>query len=155
MVADALVLARETAEGKPVLDVGTGAGAPGLALALLRPDLRVTCGRTEDQARAFLRTVIGRSVGRERDGLAARGEEVLEADSARRRCRVEGDAAGGPLATLGAGLSARTVRSGSCSPKDAPPSHRVRIAARARLPLASHRRLAGGGPLPREAPAAV
>ena len=42
MLADALALAPRIAEGARVVDVGTGAGAPGLALALLRPDLETT-----------------------------------------------------------------------------------------------------------------
>lgn len=64
MLADALVLgAREpklvVAEGARVVDVGTGAGAPGLALALLRPDLRVTLVEPLSKRASFLRTVIG------------------------------------------------------------------------------------------------
>src|SRR5512143_3687914 len=42
MLGDAMMLAPKIAQGASVVDVGTGAGAPGLALAILRPDLRVT-----------------------------------------------------------------------------------------------------------------
>jgi 16S rRNA (guanine527-N7)-methyltransferase len=63
MVADALVLAPRIAPGSRVVDVGTGAGAPGLALALLRPDLRVTLVEPLNKRAAFLRTVVG-DVGR-------------------------------------------------------------------------------------------
>jgi 16S rRNA (guanine527-N7)-methyltransferase len=59
MLADALVLARHLPQGARLVDVGTGAGAPGLALALLRPDLRVTLIEPLGKRAAFLRTVIG------------------------------------------------------------------------------------------------
>jgi 16S rRNA (guanine527-N7)-methyltransferase len=41
------------------VDVGTGAGAPGLALAILRPDLDVTLVEPLPKRGAFLRTVLG------------------------------------------------------------------------------------------------
>lgn len=63
MLADAAVLEGRIEQGSRVVDVGTGAGAPGLALALLRPDLRVTLVEPIGKRASFLRTVIG-SVGR-------------------------------------------------------------------------------------------
>lgn len=59
MLADALVLAGKIPEGARVVDVGSGAGAPGLALALVRPDLRVTLVEPLAKRVAFLRTVLG------------------------------------------------------------------------------------------------
>ncbi len=59
MVADALVLSREIPEGSRVVDVGTGAGAPGLALALVRPDLALTLVEPLVKRVSFMRTVIG------------------------------------------------------------------------------------------------
>ncbi len=82
MLADALVLARREPslllpEGAAVVDVGTGAGAPGLALALLRPDLRVTLVEPLAKRVSFLRTVIG-TLGRTDIELRReRGEDVL------------------------------------------------------------------------------
>jgi 16S rRNA (guanine527-N7)-methyltransferase len=63
MLADALVLAPRIPGGSRVVDVGTGAGAPGLALALLRDDLRVTLVEPLAKRTSFLRTVVG-AVGR-------------------------------------------------------------------------------------------
>jgi 16S rRNA (guanine527-N7)-methyltransferase len=59
MLADAVVLARHIEAGARVVDVGTGAGGPALALAFLRPDLRVTLVELSEKRASFLRTVIG------------------------------------------------------------------------------------------------
>jgi 16S rRNA (guanine527-N7)-methyltransferase len=59
MLADALVLAGQLPERATLLDVGTGAGAPGLPLALIRPDLRVTLVEPLGKRASFLRMVIG------------------------------------------------------------------------------------------------
>jgi 16S rRNA (guanine527-N7)-methyltransferase len=76
MLADALVMSRSFAPGTRVLDVGTGAGAPGLALALMRPDLVVTLCEPLAKRASFLRTVIG-SLGRTDVTLVAkRGEDL-------------------------------------------------------------------------------
>ena len=63
MLADAMVLAPALGTGSSVVDVGSGAGAPGLAIAILRPDLRVTLCEPLGKRAAFLRSVIG-SLGR-------------------------------------------------------------------------------------------
>lgn len=63
MLTDARVLAEHVATGARVVDVGTGAGAPGLALAILRPDLAVTLVEPLQKRVSFLRTVVG-SIGR-------------------------------------------------------------------------------------------
>jgi 16S rRNA (guanine527-N7)-methyltransferase len=87
MVADALVLARLEGQGARVVDVGSGAGGPGLALALLRPDLRVTLVEPLQKRVAFLRTAAGHvlpvpgSAGSLSAGslkvVRARGEDLL------------------------------------------------------------------------------
>lgn len=61
LVADSLVLARRelVPEGAHLLDVGAGAGAPAIGLALVRPDVRVTMLEPIGKRVAFLRTVIG------------------------------------------------------------------------------------------------
>jgi 16S rRNA (guanine527-N7)-methyltransferase len=76
MLADAFFLAPRLPADARVVDVGTGPGAPGLALALLRPDLRVTLVEPLGKRAAFLRTVIGQV---ERAGVAierVRGEAL-------------------------------------------------------------------------------
>jgi 16S rRNA (guanine527-N7)-methyltransferase len=80
MVADALVLARLLPERQRVVDVGAGAGAPGLGLALMRPDLSVTMVEPLEKRVTFLRTVIGRAC-KDRPAplpvvIRARGEAV-------------------------------------------------------------------------------
>jgi 16S rRNA (guanine527-N7)-methyltransferase len=62
-LADALVLMERIPEHANVVDVGTGAGAPGLPLAVLRPDLRVTLVEPLAKRTAFLRTVL-ETIGR-------------------------------------------------------------------------------------------
>lgn len=59
MIADAIALAPKVADKARVVDVGCGAGAPGLALALVRPDLAVTLVEPLSKRVAFLRTVLG------------------------------------------------------------------------------------------------
>lgn len=61
LLADALVLAAAelTPPDSRFVDVGSGAGAPGLALALTRPDLRACLVEPLHKRVAFLRTVVG------------------------------------------------------------------------------------------------
>jgi 16S rRNA (guanine527-N7)-methyltransferase len=77
LLADAAVLAEGVPEGASLVDVGVGAGAPGLALALLRPDLRVTLCEPMTKRVSFLRTVVG-SLGRTDVALVGKRGEELE-----------------------------------------------------------------------------
>ncbi|WP_438025821.1 16S rRNA (guanine(527)-N(7))-methyltransferase RsmG [Sorangium sp. So ce233] len=84
MLADARLLSEHVPEGRRVVDVGTGAGAPGLPLALLRPDLDVTLVEPLQKRVAFLRTALGTLV---QQGVLpkaprverARGEDLVRA----------------------------------------------------------------------------
>lgn len=58
-VADAAVLAAADPRANGWVDVGSGAGAPGLPLAILRPELRLTLVEPRTKRVAFLRTVVG------------------------------------------------------------------------------------------------
>ncbi len=80
MLADALVLAPRFAPGARVIDVGTGAGAPGLPIAILRPDLRVTLVEPLQKRVAFLRTAIGSLAwtGARPEVIRGRGEDVTK-----------------------------------------------------------------------------
>jgi 16S rRNA (guanine527-N7)-methyltransferase len=60
-IADAAVIARSTppTQGERWVDVGSGAGAPALPLAVLRPDLALTLVEPKQKRAAFLRTAVG------------------------------------------------------------------------------------------------
>ena len=76
MLADAALLAKHIGPGVRIIDVGAGAGAPGLALALMRPDLEVTLVEPIAKRTSFLRTVIGTVRRTDVTILRDRGEAV-------------------------------------------------------------------------------
>ncbi len=59
--ADAMLLARfcDIPTDGRVIDVGTGAGFPGVPLALLRPDIHVTLMDASGKKTDFIRTALG------------------------------------------------------------------------------------------------
>lgn len=58
-IADAVVLAGAAEESQRWVDVGSGAGAPGIGLAVLRPDLDLTLVEPKQKRVAFLRSALG------------------------------------------------------------------------------------------------
>ena len=76
-LVDSLELAKLLNRGEEVLDVGTGGGVPGLVLAILRPDLKVTL---LDSVQKKIRAVseIIAALGLPVETVAARVEEHLE-----------------------------------------------------------------------------
>lgn len=56
---DAVVLAKGLPQNQSVIDVGAGAGAPSLPLALMRPDLHLTLLEPRRKRVAFMRTAVG------------------------------------------------------------------------------------------------
>jgi len=76
-VADAVQLAPLLRENEEVLDVGTGGGVPGVILAILRPDLKVSlCDSVRKKVRA-VEEMVGK-LGLEIPVYPVRGEELLE-----------------------------------------------------------------------------
>lgn len=76
MLADAALLATHVESGRTLVDVGSGAGAPGMALALLRSDLEVTLVEPMQKRAAFLRTTLGLLGRTSPKVLQRRGEEI-------------------------------------------------------------------------------
>ena len=76
-VVDSLQLAQLLEPGERVLDVGTGGGVPGLILAIVHPDLKVSvCESTGKKARAVEAMVA--ELGLPVTVYACRAEDVLE-----------------------------------------------------------------------------
>jgi 16S rRNA (guanine527-N7)-methyltransferase len=76
-LVDSLQLAPHLRPGEEVLDVGTGGGVPGVVLAIVRPDLRMTlCDSVGKKARAVEQIV--QQLGLEVPVLPLRAEELLE-----------------------------------------------------------------------------
>jgi 16S rRNA (guanine527-N7)-methyltransferase len=74
MLADALALSPHVPIGARVVDVGAGAGAPGLALAIARPDLQVSLVEPLAKRVSFLRSVVGALERTDVRLIRARGE---------------------------------------------------------------------------------
>lgn len=76
-VADTLQLAAHLKQGEEVLDVGTGGGVPGVPLAILRPDLKVTvCDSVGKKVRVVAE--IAEQLGLQIEACAVRAEELVE-----------------------------------------------------------------------------
>lgn len=79
MIADAALLADRSGPAERLVDVGSGAGAPGLPLAILRPALRVDLVEPMHKRATFLRLCIGKLGLVDRVGVhQVRGDAVGE-----------------------------------------------------------------------------
>jgi 16S rRNA (guanine527-N7)-methyltransferase len=76
-LADALFLTQHVPRSQRLVDVGSGAGAPGLPIALLREDLRVTLVEPTRKRTSFLRSVLGETGRIDVEILASRGEAMI------------------------------------------------------------------------------
>jgi 16S rRNA (guanine527-N7)-methyltransferase len=84
MLADAIVIAPELGAGTRIVDVGAGAGSPGLAIGLLRQDVSVTLAEPQQKRVAFLRTVVGTTECKNVDVVRARADGLArDFDAAR------------------------------------------------------------------------
>jgi 16S rRNA (guanine527-N7)-methyltransferase len=76
-LVDTLQLAAHLRQEEEVLDVGTGGGVPGVVLAIIRPDLKVSlCDSVSKKARAV--EAIVKELGLEVPVFPFRAEELLE-----------------------------------------------------------------------------
>jgi len=75
-VVDSLTVARQLAEGERVLDVGSGGGVPGIVLAIVRPDLKVTLSESVGKKSRVLADIVER-MGLPIEVYAGRAEERL------------------------------------------------------------------------------
>ncbi|MES2728871.1 MAG: 16S rRNA (guanine(527)-N(7))-methyltransferase RsmG [Pseudomonadota bacterium] len=57
-ILDSAQLVPHIPAGATLTDIGSGAGFPALVLAILRPDLKVTCVESDTRKCAFLQTVV-------------------------------------------------------------------------------------------------
>jgi 16S rRNA (guanine527-N7)-methyltransferase len=78
--ADAFVLGSVADSASSWLDVGSGAGAPGVALSVLRSDLSLTLVEPLQKRVAFLRAVVGTLQQRRIRVQRARAQELVRAD---------------------------------------------------------------------------
>lgn len=80
-VLNCAVLSELAPRGASVIDVGSGAGLPGLAVAIARPDLRVTLVEPLERRTAWLSMVVD-DLGLDVEVVRARAEEVRGTHSA-------------------------------------------------------------------------
>ncbi len=72
---ESLFAARNLPPCSTLLDLGSGAGFPGLPIQLVRPELRVTLAESQNKKAAFLREVV-RTLGLPTEVWAARAETM-------------------------------------------------------------------------------
>lgn len=76
-VVDSVELAKLLPKGRRVLDVGAGGGVPGLVMAIVRPDLRITLAESTQKKARVLQSMVD-ELGLPVEVFAVRAEELLE-----------------------------------------------------------------------------
>lgn len=72
---ESLFAARHLPAGRTLLDLGSGAGFPGLPIALVRPDVEVTLAESQNKKASFLREAV-RTLGVAAEVWGARAEDL-------------------------------------------------------------------------------
>ncbi len=72
---ESLFAARHLGNPRTLLDFGSGAGFPGLPIALLRPEIHVTLAESQNKKASFLREAV-RSVGLKVEVWSRRAEDL-------------------------------------------------------------------------------
>jgi 16S rRNA (guanine527-N7)-methyltransferase len=72
---ESLFAARHVPTAKTLLDLGSGAGFPGLPIALVRPEIRVTLAESQNKKASFLREVV-RTLGLDVEVWGGRAEDL-------------------------------------------------------------------------------
>ncbi|MGD9126781.1 MAG: 16S rRNA (guanine(527)-N(7))-methyltransferase RsmG [Planctomycetia bacterium] len=76
-IVDSRVLADQLAEGERILDVGSGGGVPGIVLAILRPDLKVTMAESVGKKSKILIEIV-KELGLPVHVFAGRAQDFLD-----------------------------------------------------------------------------
>jgi 16S rRNA (guanine527-N7)-methyltransferase len=128
MLCDALMLAKRMAPESRVVDIGSGVGGPGLALAFLRPDLSMTLVEPLTKRTSFMRTVLAKVNRTDVRLLRERGEQTAARaehfDSAVSRATL----APAPWLNLGRQLTRSGGTVWLLLGRDAPPASPINIA---------------------------
>jgi len=77
-LVDSWELSKLLAPGERVLDVGSGGGVPGIVLAIVRPDLRVSLCESVQKKAGALEAIVAQ-LGLDLPVYASRAEDLLEA----------------------------------------------------------------------------
>jgi 16S rRNA (guanine527-N7)-methyltransferase len=75
-LVDSLAFAQFLAPQERILDVGTGGGVPGVVLAIVRPDLRITLSESVGKKSRAVTDIVGR-LGLKATVFAGRAEDLL------------------------------------------------------------------------------
>lgn len=99
-IADSLLLLRaDLADAAMLIDVGSGAGLPGIPLAIVRPDLRITLLEAESRKAAFLE-MAARELALPIGVMVQRAEDAAHDPAARERFDIVAARAVAPMRVL-------------------------------------------------------
>ena len=85
---DSIISMKEIIENSKIVDVGTGAGFPGIPLKIIRPDLKITLVDSLNKRISFLEEVIEKLQLEEIEAIHARAEEFDKDNKTRESCDI-------------------------------------------------------------------